>query len=223
MRCKSILCMPILNKARLTGIVYMENNLAPNAFTEERLALLGVIASQAAISIENARLFDQATTDGLTRLFVHRYFQFLLEQEIERSRRHDRTCSLIILDIDNFKHFNDTYGHQLGDDVLKQVAGVLSQHTRITDIAARYGGEEFVVILPETDVDEAAMVAEKIRQLVANIAIIIDKKRLGVTISLGVAAFPDHAAEKDELIRTADSALYTAKRSGKNRVSVWQN
>ncbi len=217
-RCKSILCMPILNKKRLSGILYMENNLAPNAFTEERLHILGVIVSQAAISLDNARLFDQATTDGLTRLFVHRYFQFLLGQEIERSRRHSRPCSLIMMDIDNFKHFNDTYGHQLGDEVLKKVAAKLKKNIRATDIAARYGGEEFVAVLPETAIDQALVVAEKIRSIVENLALAHNGKTLRVTISLGVAVFPDEAANKDELIRLADNALYSAKRAGKNCV-----
>ncbi|MCF8111512.1 MAG: diguanylate cyclase [Desulfobacteraceae bacterium] len=218
--CRSVLCMPILNKGRLTGVLYMENNLTPNAFTEERLEILGAIVSQAAISIENARLFEQATTDGLTRLYVHRYFHFLLEKELERSRRYGRPCSLLIMDIDDFKHFNDTHGHQPGDEVLKQVADAIRKNTRTSDIAARYGGEEFVLVLPETDIDEAVVVAGKIRVLVENIKIETREPARGVTISIGAAVCPAHAQNKDELISAADKALYVSKRSGKNRVSV---
>jgi len=219
-KCKSILCMPILNKGRINGILYMENNLSANVFTEERLELLGIIAGQAAISLENARLFEMATTDGLTRLFVHRYFQLLLDQEIERSRRNGRPCSLLMIDIDNFKHFNDTYGHLLGDDVLKKMASVLTANTRAVDIVARYGGEEFVVVLPETDIHGALTTAEKIRGEIEKIKIHHDHHTLSVTASVGAATFPEHAAEKTGLIRLADEALYRSKNSGKNRVSV---
>ncbi|MCF8028634.1 MAG: diguanylate cyclase [Desulfobacteraceae bacterium] len=219
-RCKSLLCIPILNKGELSGLLYMENNLVADAFTEERLALLGVIASQAAISLENARLFEQATTDGLTRLYVQRYFHFLLEKEIKRSRRYGRRFSLMFMDIDDFKHFNDTYGHQLGDEVLKKVAAVLQKNTRAVDIAARYGGEEFVLVLPETGAAQAATAAEKIRRLVADTEIMHENQSLRVTISLGLATFPEHATEKDALIKAADNALYASKHSGKNRVSI---
>ncbi len=218
--CKSVLCMPILNKAELTGILYMENNLASNAFTEDRLEILRIVASQAAISLENARLFEQATTDGLTGLFVQRYFYFLLEKEIARSRRYGRSFSLIIMDIDDFKSFNDTYGHQLGDQVLKKVADTVRTNIRASDIAARYGGEEFVLVLPETGSLEAAIAAEKIRKLVENEAVSYGEKSVRVTVSIGLSAFPEHAEDKEGLIRSADNALYASKRSGKNMVSV---
>ncbi|MFW6335446.1 MAG: diguanylate cyclase, partial [Desulfosalsimonas sp.] len=186
--CRSVLCMPILNKGRLTGVLYMENNLAPNAFTEERLEILGAIVSQAAISIENARLFEQATTDGLTRLYVHRYFQFLLENELERCRRYGQACSLLMMDIDDFKHFNDTYGHQLGDEVLRQVSAAIRTNIRASDTAARYGGEEFVVVLPETEIDEAVTAAEKIRTLIENTEVEGRGRALRVTVSAGAAS-----------------------------------
>ncbi len=219
-RCKSILCTPILNKGKLSGILYMENNLTAGAFTPERLEILGVIASQAAISLENAKLFDLATTDGLTKLFVHRYFQLMLDAEIQRSRRYSRPFSLAMIDIDDFKRFNDTYGHQLGDEVLRGVARAIRRNTRNVDVSARYGGEEFVIIFPETDLDAALVAAEKVRRCVEQIAVPHEGGNLKVTISLGLAAFPRHAQAKDDLIRSADGALYTSKREGKNRVSV---
>lgn len=123
-RCKSILCTPIKSKGKISGILYMENNLTDNAFTPERVEPLRIISSQAAISIDNARLFELATTDGMTKLHVHRYFQLLLDQEMQRSRRYKKQFSLIMMDIDNFRSFNDTYGHQLGDNVLKNVAKI---------------------------------------------------------------------------------------------------
>jgi diguanylate cyclase (GGDEF)-like protein len=125
-----------------------------------------------------------------------------------------------MMDIDNFKAFNDTYGHQLGDKVLRIVAGTIRKATRAEDIAARYGGEEFVMILPETNAEQAMFVAEKIRANVAKLEILYESKILHVTISLGVAIFPEYAEAKETLIHAADAALYTSKHNGKNRVSL---
>lgn len=219
-RCKSVLCAPVMNKGKTTGVLYMENNLTENAFTPERVELVRLFLGQAAVSLENARLFELATTDGLTKLYVHRYFQRRLEQEISRSLRYDKPFSLIMTDIDNFKHFNDTYGHQLGDDVLRNVARVAKVNLRGEDIAARYGGEEFVFVLPETDMNGALVFAEKIRKRVEEMEIAYRGGALHVTLSLGVATFPHHAKDKDGLIRCADEALYAAKHAGKNRTSV---
>lgn len=221
-RCKSILCTPIMSKGKISGILYMENNLSENAFTPERLEILRSFSVQAAISIENARLFELATTDGMTKLYVHRYFQLLLDQEIKRSRRQNRKFSLVMMDIDNFKSFNDTYGHQLGDRVLKDVAAAARKTSRSEDIAARYGGEEFVIILPETDSKQAMILAERIRASVAGIEIPYENQKLHVTISLGVSTYPDHSELKEELIRAADSALYASKHRGKNCVSLFE-
>ena len=218
---KSILCSAILNRGKLSGILYMENNLATRAFTPERLEILNIFSSQIAMSIDNARLFELATTDGLTRLYVHRYFQLLLDQEIQRSNRHKKSFALIMTDIDNFKSFNDTYGHQLGDKVLRSAAMAIKNMLRADDVVARYGGEEFVVILHETDAARAVTVAEKIRACVAALAIPHESTHLQVTISLGVSVFPKHTDDKDMLIHMADEALYTSKHSGKNRVSLF--
>jgi diguanylate cyclase (GGDEF)-like protein len=222
LQCKSILCTPIMSKGKLSGILYMENNLSENAFTPERLEILRSFSVQASISIENARLFELATTDGMTKLYVHRYFQLLLDQEMKRSHRHNKNFSLIMLDIDNFKSFNDTYGHQLGDKVLKDVAGAVKKNSRAEDVAARYGGEEFIIILPETGAPQAMIVAEKIRASVAELEIPYENQKLHVTISLGVSTYPDHSQEKDELIRAADDALYASKHKGKNCVSLFE-
>ena len=218
--CKSVLAMPIIKKGEVFGVLYMENNLIPNAFTPERLELLNIIATQAAISIENARLFELATTDELTTLFVRRYFQLMIDQEVERYNRYKRPFSLVMIDIDNFNQVNETFGYQTGDQVLKRVAQVIRDNCRIVDCPARYGGEEFAVILPETDVEGAMIVAEKIRTGVEKGKTIQGPVHLSTTISLGVATYPLHADSKEALIQAADKALYTSKRSGKNKVSV---
>ena len=221
-KCKSILCTPIMSKGTLSAILYMENNLSVDAFTPQRMDILRSFSAQAAISIENARLFELATTDGMTKLYVHRYFQLLLDKEMKRSSRHNKKFSLIMMDIDNFKAFNDTYGHQLGDKVLKDVAHAVKKNTRADDVTARYGGEEFIVILPETDVQQAMITAEKIRASVAELEIPHESQKLHVTISLGVSTYPEHAGEKEALIHAADTALYTSKHRGKNCVSLFE-
>jgi len=221
-RCKSIVCSPIMNKGKLSCILYMENNLSTDAFTPERLDMLRIFSAQAAISIENARLFELATTDGLTKLYVHRYFQLLLDQEMQNSHQDNKQFALIMMDIDNFKAFNDTYGHQLGDKVLRSVARAVKNISRAEDIAARYGGEEFVMILPETDAQQAMIAAENIRASVAELEISHASQKLHVTISLGVSTFPEHAEKKEALIHAADAALYISKHKGKNCVSLFE-
>jgi diguanylate cyclase (GGDEF)-like protein len=219
--CKSILCIPIMSKGTLTGILYMENNLSVDAFTPERIDILRIISTQAAISIENARLFELATTDGLTKLYVNRYFQIFMDKELQRSARYKKQFGVILMDIDNFKLFNDTYGHQLGDKVLRTMAAAIIKVCRAEDIAARYGGEEFVMILPETNSQQALIVAEKVRTCVADLKILHGSETLRVTISLGVSVYPRHSEEKKGLIYSADVALYTSKRRGKNRVTLF--
>lgn len=218
-RCKSILAMPIMKKNEVFGILYMENNLISDAFTKERLELLNVIVTQAAISIENAKLFELATTDVLTRLYTRRYFLMMVDQEIDRYDRYNHPLSLIMLDIDNFKKVNDDYGHPTGDEVLSQVAHVIKRNCRNVDSAARYGGEEFVVVLPETNEYGAMIVAEKIRAGIEDMVITHDSLRIKVTVSVGVATCPIDALSRNLLIESADRALYHSKRSGKNKVS----
>lgn len=156
-----------------------------------------------------------AVTDGLTGLYNHRFIFERLEEEIAKVARYGRPLSIIMLDIDNFKQVNDTFGHRAGDEVILSVAHAIMASLRKTDVAGRYGGEEFLVLLPETDLKAAHIVAEKIRNTVALLQ--FETKDLAVTISAGVAE-----AEKGEsfeaLINRADAKLYTAKRNGKNRV-----
>ncbi|OFX17787.1 MAG: hypothetical protein A2Z18_08400 [Armatimonadetes bacterium RBG_16_58_9] len=163
----------------------------------------------------------KASKDGLTELYNHRYFQDRLSAEIERAGRYDRVLSLIMLDIDDFKRFNDTWGHQEGDRVLKWFAAVCMQCVRKIDVCARYGGEEFVVILPEIGCEEALMVAERIREATeAESATVLGQNR-EVTVSAGVASFPEHGTNRQALILNADASLYYAKQQGKNICFVY--
>ncbi len=162
------------------------------------------------------QLVEQAFKDTLTGLYNRRFFDKTLDDEIQRAQRYNRDLSLIMIDIDHFKKFNDTYGHQKGDDVLHTVASILIENSRNSDIVARYGGEEMSIILPETPVDKAALVGEKIRSKVeAN----TDRREgVKITISIGVAGLNAKNKNAEEIISSADAALYTAKNEGRNRV-----
>ncbi|MBI5498293.1 MAG: GGDEF domain-containing protein [Deltaproteobacteria bacterium] len=176
------------------------------------------------LAVTNRRLFEKmermATTDGLTGLVNHRTFQDRFAEALKRAQRYQHPIGVILTDIDHFKNVNDTYGHPVGDEVIRQVAGVLRQVARTTDIVARYGGEEFAVVMEETDAEGGLAVAERIRQSVQAIVVETEMGPLKVTLSLGVAAWPTHGAEKHHLIERADQALYTAKHSGRNRAVI---
>ncbi len=170
----------------------------------------------------NRKLEAMSITDGLTGLYNHRYFYKRFAEELERAKRYDRRLSLVMADIDNFKHYNDTHGHQKGDVVLKGVAECIKNTLRVNDVPARYGGEEFAIILPETAKDTAVKVAERIRMEVEKKDFQGEEKQPGgsLTISIGVATFPDDGTTVDELVKKADEALYRAKRKGRNRVEA---
>lgn len=171
----------------------------------------------------NELLKELSNTDPLTQLFNRRYMMEVLEKEIQRTFRKGSPISLIIMDIDHFKKVNDVYGHQQGDTVLVNVAGLVKRHLRSYDVAARYGGEEFVGILPETPLDEAMVVAERVRVAVQQLTFAHKLQTLKITISMGVATYPGPGVDSiDDIIRVADEALYRAKSEGRNRVITLQ-
>lgn len=218
---RNLLCIPMKSKDEMIGVINIVNSKNGSGFSDSDVALAEALASQAAVTIDNARLYELSITDGMTRLFIHRYFQIRLDAEIKRSIRYDKPFSLVMTDIDHFKKFNDTYGHQVGDMVLIKVADIMRETIRNeVDIACRYGGEEFAVIAPETGVEEARRMAERIRVAVEG----ADLKgpmgqTLKITISLGISTYPDNAKEKKDLIVKADTALYYSKENGRNRAS----
>jgi diguanylate cyclase (GGDEF)-like protein len=167
----------------------------------------------------NTRLAQLAVTDGLTGLYNHRHFHERLTLEVERSQRSGLPLSLLMLDVDHFKQFNDTFGHPAGDEVLRQLARVLADTRRANDVVARYGGEEFAVILVDTPKFTAAKVAERVRERINTHDFSEAAPRAGkLSASIGVATFPDDGADAETLVRSADTALYAAKRAGRNRV-----
>ncbi|RKY77588.1 diguanylate cyclase response regulator [candidate division KSB1 bacterium] len=172
------------------------------------------------LSEARERLQQLAITDGLTGLFNYRYFREQLEHEINRAERHNLDVSLVMMDIDFFKYYNDRNGHLAGDEVLKHIANILCSNVRKIDIAARYGGEEFALILPETDKNSAVIVAEKIRKLIEDDPIPHEERQPNgkLTISMGVSNFPDDSRTAKGLIEIADRRLYNAKQAGRNVV-----
>lgn len=218
---RSILCLPILSGVddgkKLTGILYLENNRATGTFTRERFDTLEIICIAAAGRLELSR---KAAIDGLTDLFNHDHFQAMLRQEFSIAKEQGRPLALILIDIDQFKRFNDTWGHQLGDRVLREVAQLIKNASRNGDTVARYGGEEMAVILPNATATAAEDVAERIRCVVEQHVIQHDDNQLRVTISLGVANLAPSTPDPDALLRNADAALYRSKANGRNRLTV---
>ncbi|MDX6675348.1 MAG: hypothetical protein QOH11_2766 [Solirubrobacteraceae bacterium] len=196
---------------------------AGGPFSDAERNLFGYLAGQASVSLENVNLHEvvvrQAVTDELTGLFNHRRFQEVVATEVGRSKRFDQGLGMLMLDLDDFKEINDTYGHQQGDVVLRAVANVLEDTSREIDEPARYGGEELAVALPQTDLDGAYNLAERVREGIEALEIprLDGRGVLKVTASLGVSALPDCASSGQELIAAADAALYEAKHAGKNR------
>jgi diguanylate cyclase (GGDEF)-like protein len=196
---------------------------AGRPFTPRERELFNYLGRQAAVSLENVDLHElvqrQAVTDELTGLFNHRRFQEVLRSEVERARRFEQSVGLIMLDLDDFKQVNDAFGHQQGDLVLTEVGRVLREVSREVDEPARYGGEELAVALPQTDLEGAYNVAERIRTAIAALEIprLDGPGVLPMTASFGVAALPESAIDGAGLVAAADAALYRAKRTGKNR------
>jgi len=223
-RVKSFLSIPMRAHKTIIGILYIASAFE-NAFTPETVELFNIIANEASVVINNAMFYDQfkllAITDGLTKCYNHRHFQEVLETEFQRTRRYNLTFSLLIGDIDNFKKVNDTYGHQVGDIVLKGIATLLKNGVREIDVVARYGGEEFAIIMPETDAKGAAGTAERLRRSIAEYIFSGLPPKTYITMSMGVGTYPTiKAKNKFEFVEKVDRALYRAKEEGKNRVCV---
>lgn len=223
---KSVISVPLKIKNKVIGVINADNKREGDVFGIDDLQLLSAFANQAAIAIQNAQLHQeikqQAITDGLTGLYNFRYIKSRLEEEVKRAQRFKHYLALIMADIDDFKNFNDTYGHPEGNKVLKSLANILHSNIREVDIVARYGGEEFIIILPEANREEAEKIAERIRSKVekCNFADEKNHPERKITISLGITSCFQENITPQGLIQKVDQALYQAKRKGKNRVEV---
>jgi diguanylate cyclase (GGDEF)-like protein len=227
------LCVPLMAQGEALGIVSLQMmrgqdqaDLAPRSSDEGERRLAAVLAKQVALSLWNLKLREslrnQSICDPLTGLFNRRYMEESLEREFSRANRHKSSVAIVMLDLDHFKRFNDTFGHQAGDELLRALGDLLKKNTRSQDIACRYGGEEFALVLSDSSLEGAYKRAEILRQQVKQLSVEYDGKTLGaVSVSMGVAVFPDHGTTMGDVLRASDQALYSAKREGRDRVSVW--
>ncbi len=227
-RTDSLMSVPILVGDEVFGVLNITDRIDDQPFDEHDLETLNLLARHLALCIENSLLQAQiqhlANTDGLTGVYNHRYFQERLQEEIERASRFGKFVSLMMLDVNEFKEFNDTYGHQAGDILLQEIAAIIKQRVRHFDLVSRYGGDEFTVTLPETDGNRAMEVAERIvRAIAAHRSPMHPQGLRGLTVSIGVSTYPSPAAHKHELIEQADKAMYAAKQEGRYRVRHWDD
>ncbi len=223
----SLLVLPLQKeKGEATGALTVAVKKA-EVFTKARQEILELIAAQVAVKIDLGQAHEEinrlATIDGLTGLINHRTFQHGFEVMLGRETRRSGSLSLLLCDIDHFKKINDSHGHPFGDKVLKEVAAILRRAVRSVDLAARYGGEEFVLVLEGSGEQGGLQMAERIRQEIENMVLHNESGPVRVTLSLGIAVYPDHGVDKERLISRADQALYRAKKQGRNRVVVWED
>ncbi len=217
-----LVLIPLKAKDRVNGIIVADNFITNDPITKDDLRMLTMLANQAGLAIENSQLYektvDRAHSDYLTNLWNHGYFQLLLQTELEKTKATQSTLSLITMDIDDFKIYNDTLGHQAGDKILRDLAQLLRNQSRKIDLVCRYGGEEFTIILPQTDKKEAFMIAERIRMDIQRYSF-LDKEVFPnkmLTVSLGISTYPEDGLLPAELIASSDNSLYQAKNKGKN-------
>ena len=217
----SIISVPLTSEQKIVGVLRI-GSAVRRKFTQSDLRLLNIIADLSSVSLQNATLYkkvqDLAIHDGLTGLYVHNYFIERLNQEVKRSLRSDKSFSVLMLDLDRFKTYNDTYGHNAGDLALKHVSSILESFARPGDILCRYGGEEFALLLLDSEKDAALELAENIREKVSRTPLVLRQKKTEITVSIGIASCPSEEKTHEELLALADSRLYKAKEKGRNRV-----
>jgi diguanylate cyclase (GGDEF)-like protein len=219
--------IPLKAKDRVIGAILVDNVFNKKPITKTDVRMLAMFASHAGLAIENSRLYEEtvylSNTDWLTKLWNYGKFHQHLSLELERAKMNDTSLSLVMIDVDNFKHYNDTLGHMRGDQALKTISLVLQGKSRKCDITARYGGEEFGIVMPNTSKENARLFAERLRNEVENT--FADENEIDtahrLTISCGIATYPEDAENKNELISRADLALYEAKHAGKNRTCLY--
>lgn len=221
LKSRGCICAPLKARQAVLGVLIAVNKLKCGSFSESDLSVLSVLANQTAIAIENADLYKRveqlAVTDELTQVYNFRYLKTALRRELDRAARFREAFSILMLDVDNLKAYNERFGHLRGSTVLKQLAYVIKMTARSIDFVAKYGGDEFLLILPHTPKEGALVLAERIRIAVATQPF-PEVPSGEITCSIGVSTYPEDGESVGEIIESADNALYAAKRGGKNRV-----
>jgi diguanylate cyclase (GGDEF)-like protein len=217
------LVIPILGPSGLYGMILVGHKLREAGYSQEELSFMQRLMAFVSQAIQNHLHYQQTLRDVKTGLFNHGYFMTRLHDEIARTKRGGHVSSIIVMDVDKFKNFNDHYGHLAGDRVLEHLALTIKQEVRAGDVPSRFGGEEFTVLLPNTDRDEVWAAAERIRSAVAAMTVPWEQPLPQVTISIGVAVFDKEAHLcPEEIIGRADSALYRSKERGRNQTTIWE-
>ena len=216
---------PILNDDQCLGVLALGRDKAGYEFTTDQIQFGRFFANLTALVFNNAQLREalqeQSIRDPLTGLFNRRYMEETLKREVRRVTRQLRPLGIIMIDIDHFKDFNDTYGHTMGDALLQNLGEFLQSHVRGEDVACRYGGEEFILIMPNTSIATAEERAEYLREAVKQLQVESDSQPSdGITLSLGIAIYPEHGRTMEAVLRAADAALYRAKQEGRDRVVI---
>ena len=218
---RAVCASPLMTENKVLGVLRASSSV-PDAFSSDDLHALDILSGLAAVTLRNRLLYDKmeelAVRDGLTGLYLNRYFQERLAEELVRSHLKTLKFSLVLIDVDHFKKYNDEFGHTAGDLVLKNVASILDRCLEPSDLAARYGGEEFVLLLPNKGKNEAMRSAEKIRTELENHQLVVRRVKNAVTASLGVASYPEDGKTRQAILGAADQNLYHAKNRGRNQV-----
>ncbi len=218
------LVVPVVADGQAVGCVQLIS-AEPNVYTTDQLEHVGRLISLASVGVRNAVIHSRtrlmADTDSLTGLLSPRAYHERLESEFRKAQAARKSLSLLIIDLDNFKQVNDGHGHQAGDELLRRVGALLRQQARRNDVCCRYGGDEFIIVMPETIKSEAAVVADRIRRSVEDIAFTSGNSHVQITVSIGAASYPQDVTDKQALIKAADDALYAAKEDGRNALRVF--
>ncbi len=221
---RSIVTIPLVQDDQVIGVIYLDNQNKSHNFNPQQIPFLTTFAAHTSIALHNTLLYKRAITDDLTQLFTRQHIDEVLNLEMQRAYRYKNELSLLILDLDHFKHINDNYGHTTGDQVLQVFSAIIKDHIRECDLAGRFGGEEFIIILPDTNEAGAYTFAERIRKAVEKHTFSKNNENIKVTVSIGAAEYQAHHYDNAVmLLDDADKALYQAKEQGRNRTIFFKN